>query len=106
MVDWSFQPSWFEKWPWLHYIENDDAVVFFTCARASLQKKLQWSVNLDLAFVLKGFTNWKDATVKSSQHASSKCHKEAVLKMVHCLARRKVAECLSKREKLSDSSAF
>ena len=28
VVNRSFQPSWFEKWPWLHYIENDDAVVY------------------------------------------------------------------------------
>ena len=62
VVNRTFQPSWFEKWPWLHYIENDDAVVCFTCARASLQKKLQWSANSDLAFISKGFTNWKGSS--------------------------------------------
>ena len=78
----SFQPLWFEKCPWLHYTENDDAVVCFTCAGANWQKKLQWSANLELTFISKGFTNWKDATVKFAIHASSKCHKEAVLKMI------------------------
>ncbi len=69
VVNQSFQPSWFEKWPWLHYTENDDDVVCFTCAQASLQKKLQWTSNSDLAFISKGFTNWKDATVKFTIHA-------------------------------------
>ena len=36
VVSRSFQTSCFDKWPWLHYIENDDAVVCFTCAQASL----------------------------------------------------------------------
>ena len=78
----SFQPSWFDKWPWLHYIESDDSVLCYTCAKASLQKKLQWSSSADMAFISRGFVNWKDATVKFSLHLSSTCHKEAVLKMV------------------------
>ena len=110
VVNRSFQPSWFEKWPWLHYIENDDAVVCFTCAGANRQKKLQWSSNSDLAFISKGFTNWKDATVKFAIHASSKCHKEAVLKMVTLPSSTKnVAESLSTqvtREKLERRQCF
>ena len=78
----NFQSIWFEKWPWLHYIGNDDTVLYIMCAQASALKKLQWSSNLDLAFILKGFTNWKDATVKFAFHEANKCHKEAVLKMV------------------------
>ena len=104
VVNRSFQPSWFEKWPWLHYIESNDAVLCITCAQASVQKKLQWSSNSDLAVISKGFTNWKDATVKFAIHASSKCHQEAVLKMVTLPSSTKnVAETLStelKREKL------
>ena len=26
----SFQPSWFDKWPWLHYCEENDSVVCHT----------------------------------------------------------------------------
>ena len=110
VVNRSFQRSWFGKWPWLHYIESDDAVICITCARASLQKKLQWSSNLDLAFISKGFTNWKDATVKFAIHASSKCRKEAVLKMVTLPSSTKnVAESLStelKREKFERRQCF
>ena len=56
----SFQPSWFAKWPWLHYVEERDVVLCFTCAWANSEKKIQWSSNADLAFVSKGFSNWKD----------------------------------------------
>ena len=72
--------------------------------QASAQKKLQWSFNLDVAFISKGFTNWKDATVKFAIHEASKCHKEAVLKMVTLPSlTQNVAECMSnslKKEKL------
>ena len=30
----SFQPSWFDKWPWLHYCEDSDSVFCFTCMKA------------------------------------------------------------------------
>ena len=30
------------------------------------------------AFISKGFTNWKDATVAFNKHLKSDCHKEAV----------------------------
>ena len=78
----SFQPSWFTRWPWLHYLESEDAVLCHTCACANSEGKLQWSSNAESSFITKGFTNWKDATVKFGLHDSSKCHKEAVLKML------------------------
>ena len=92
------------------YIENDDAVLCIMCAQASTQKKLQWSSNLDAAFISKGFMNWKDATVKFAIHEASKCHKEAVLKMVTLpYSTQNVAESLSnvlKREKLERRQCF
>ena len=104
VVNRSFQSSWFEKWNWLHYIENDDAVVCITCMQANAQKKLQWSSNLDLAFISNGFKNWKDATVKFAIHEACKYLKEVVLKMITLPSSTKnVAESLSnalKREKL------
>ena len=39
-------------------------------------------MNADAAFITRGFSNWKDATVKFNIHDSSKCHKEAVLKII------------------------
>ena len=60
----SFQPSWFNRWSWLHYIEHNDTVLCYTCKKAHLEKKLQWSLNTDAAFVNRGFSNWKDACKK------------------------------------------
>ena len=92
----SFQASWFDKWPWLHYVESSDVALCFNCSQARKQKRLQWSNNADEAFISKGFSNWKDATVKFVQHASSNCHKESILKMVTMpTSSRNVAESLS-----------
>ena len=57
-------------------------VLCFICAKASSEKKIHWSLNADLAFISAGFSNWKDATVKFTNHALSKCHEEAVLKTI------------------------
>lgn len=92
----SFQPSWYSKWPWLHYNHNDDTVLCFTCAKAAAQKKLQWSSSADLAFISRGFYNWKDATVKFTQHAATKCHQESVLKVITLpSSSRDIAESMS-----------
>ena len=72
-----FQSSWFSKWHWLHYVEDQDMVLCHTCTRAHSDVKLQCSSNVD-----SGFSNWKYATVKFYIHASTKSHKEAVLKTV------------------------
>ena len=82
LVKRSFQPSWYTKWPWLHYMEDQDAVLCFICAKASLEKKIHWSSNADSAFISTGFSNWKDATVKFANHASSVTRKLS-LKLSH-----------------------
>ena len=91
-----FQPSWFVKWPWLHYNEAQDSVRCLTCMKASLEHKLQWASNSEAAFITAGFSNWKDASAKFAKHQSSSCHKEAVLKTVTLPATtRDVGETLS-----------
>ena len=34
---------------------------------------------MELAFISKGFNNWKDAGVKFKEHESSNCHKDSVV---------------------------
>ena len=73
-----FQASWFDRWSWLHYsIESNDVALCLNCAQAKQQKKLTLSSNADDAFISKGFSNWKDATVKFVQHASTVGCKES-----------------------------
>ena len=92
----NFQSNWFTKWPWLYYNEDQDTAFCHTCMKVKAEKKLQAS-SADLAFITKGFHNWKDACVKFNVHQSSNCHKEAVLKVFTLPATiPNVAECLSK----------
>ena len=75
-------------------------VFFFTCTHANLKGRLSCSSNADSAFVTKGFCNWKDASVKFNIHSSTKCHKEAVLKMVTLPSTtRNLADILSDQHK-------
>ena len=34
----SFQVSWFSKWSWLHYVEDKNVVLCYTCAHAYSEK--------------------------------------------------------------------
>ena len=60
----SFQSLWLSKWPWLHYVKDEDKTLCFTGSQA-------WSGNADAAFVVQDFSNWKDTTVKFSTHEMS-----------------------------------
>ena len=97
----SFQPSWFDRWPWLHYNECDDTVVCFTCKKASSENKLQWASNADAAFIERGFSNWKDACKKIDTHQKSKTHEESVLKIVTIpVSMKDIGESLSSQLKI------
>ena len=82
VVKQSFQPSWYDKWPWLHYREDSDSVLCFTCMNANSENKLHWSLNAKSAFITAGFTNWKKASEMFNYDEMPKCHKEAVLHMI------------------------
>ena len=78
----SIQPSWFDSRPWLHYDEAKDLALRHLCMLAYRDRKLR-SLNLDKAFIINGFSNWKDACVHVyvRKHESSKCHQETVFKV-------------------------
>ncbi len=57
----SFKSSWFDTWPWLHYLEGKDSMLCFYCSQATEKKLLQKdNCNTHPAFISVGFTNWKD----------------------------------------------
>ena len=78
IVERSFQPTWFVKWPFLHYDEVADHVFCHTCMKAFKEKKMKSTKKADPAFVINGYCNWKDATVGFRNHEVSGCHREAV----------------------------
>ena len=72
----AFQHSWFSKWKWLHY--EEDKAFSYNCIKAYKEDKLR-TPSLELAFISKGFNNWKDASVKFKEHESSNCHKDSLV---------------------------
>ena len=77
----AFKATWFDKWTWLHYDEAADATFCHVCATASQHGKLK-AASKDLAFIQRGFRNWKDATEGFRRHEQSKCHRDAVQAMI------------------------
>ena len=73
----SFQASWFINRTWLHYDEANDLAFCHICMVAHKDGKLN-SNNLYKAFIINGFSNWKDASVAFKKHDSSKCHRDSV----------------------------
>ena len=57
----SFQVAWFQRWPWLHYIEHNDTVVCHLCVQAHKTSQLS-SSKADHAFIETGYSNWKHGT--------------------------------------------
>ena len=79
----------------MHYVENGDKVFCYICAKAYNEKKLSAS-SVESAYIIIGYTNWKDAINNFSQHERSKCHTDSVLKIVTVPKTMKdVGECLS-----------
>ena len=75
-----FQPSWFEKYSWLHYSPSPETkgVLCFLCAKASSLNMLDLSTKSDNAFINRGFCNWKHAINKFQAHEQSSVHAHAV----------------------------
>ncbi|XP_078371338.1 zinc finger MYM-type protein 1-like [Oculina patagonica] len=80
----SFQSGWFDRHPWLHYVESIDAVFCHTCIKA-VTNNLISSGNADYVFTRYGYKNWKSATEKNKgfrKHETSASHKEAVARYI------------------------
>ena len=106
----SFQATWFKQHQWLHYDEERDLAFCHTCIKAYREKKLTSAHNVDPSFILRGYYNWKDATVKLKAHEASKCHQEALLKIFTLPSTtRDIGETLSsqhRQEKLDNRCCF
>ena len=91
----SFQVHWFQKWKWLHWHTANERAYCHTCLTAFKKGRLSAGC-ADAAFILRGFQNWKDATISFAAHGKSLCHKEAVEKVITLPATtRDIAESLS-----------
>ena len=104
----SFQPCWYKKFPWLHYFPEGKAVLCYYCSKANRLSLLELSTKTDAAFIVKGYTYWKNALTKFSRHESSACHRHAIMQLQQAkaapinaqLSAQKAAEQASSREAL------
>ena len=77
----AFQPTWFQRWHWLHYDSGEDKVFCHLCVTALKTKKMKSEGYIVEAFVVRGYCNWKDATGDKGSftgHESSAVHRRAV----------------------------
>ena len=75
VVSRAFQGTWFLRWSWLHYVEDDDKAYCFHCVKAYQQNHLHSVGSLESVYISDGFTNWKEASVRFPKHKESNCHK-------------------------------
>ena len=78
----SFRADWCQKYPWIHYDATKDAAFCYVCMSAAHEGKFLVSTKRDPAFLTRGFTYWKEATVAFNKHQSSDCHMEATEAMI------------------------
>ena len=88
----AFNPSWFDIHTWLDYDEAMDAVFCHVCKRGIREKGVKTTCS-DVAFMSRGFCNWKDAKASFKRHEESRCHKDSVQAFA--------VQCLDCREMLS-----
>ena len=70
----------------MHYNGAQDAVRCFTCCKAVKDGVVKTTGQREASFLVNGYTNWKDATIKLGKHERSDFHKacaEALSPTVH-----------------------
>lgn len=77
----SFKSAWFERWKWLHYVNDTDKALCFTCWSVVAKKLVHDCHRADGVFIRGGFSNWRKATEKFRDHEKSFFHLEAVNKI-------------------------
>ena len=78
-----FQSQWFEKYSWLHYSVEKQAVLCFYCAKAEALQLTELAKKRESAFTTDGFRNWKKAHEKFDSHANSSSHIYSLSQLSH-----------------------
>ena len=73
IVQRSFQSGWFKRWPWIHYDEGKDVAYCFHCIKAYKEGKLHSVGSIEAMFILKIYSNWKEAAPRFSSHETTSC---------------------------------
>ena len=67
------QSGWFKRWPWIHYDEGKDVAYCFHCIKAYKAGKLHSVGSIEAMFILKTYSNWKEAALRFSSHETTSC---------------------------------
>lgn len=76
----SIQPSWYKKYQWISVCTSSFKVYCHICCSARDRGLVTFSKRYNLAFVKGGFSNWKKALQRFSEHEKSEMHQEALTK--------------------------
>lgn len=93
-VNRSFQAAWFNRFKWLHYDVGQDSAYCFVCCKAVKERKVKLSSYAEESFLVKGFTNWKDATRIFARHENCEFHQISAAALAN---RVNVGDMLSKQ---------
>ena len=78
----SFQSSWFKKWPWIHYDQTSEKRFVSCVQRPKVGNFRVCASKGEDAFVTRGYTNWKDVSGNKREgfmtHEHSQFHKYCV----------------------------
>ena len=70
----SFQRTWFESYPWLHFDADLGGVLCFTCAKAASLDLAGMARCSEETFISKVFFKWKKAIEKFKNHQKTSAH--------------------------------
>ena len=101
----SFQCSWYDRYPWLHFSPDLNAILCFYCSTANRLSLLAVTTQNEPSFLTKGFTDWKHALRSFSDHQQSACHKHAVSQLVQLRNAPSVDCQLSEQKKKEQAQA-
>ena len=107
----SLQSSWFAKQTGFIITKKKMQVIAFILSRLSNKTNhMQFQIWKALTYISTGYKNWKEATTIFPMHESSRCHKDAMLKLVTLPATsHDIGETLSQQqrgEKQSNRQCF
>jgi len=78
----SFQNTWYQKFPWLHYSSEVQGILCFHCAKAEERQLADLSKRRETVFSISGFRNWKKAIDRFGEHEKSQSHKFSVQQLL------------------------
>ena len=98
----SFMDSWYQRYPWIHFCPERQAILCFHCARAYESGKAR---EQEEAFTHKGMKNWRKALQKCKDHDKSDLHIANLPASDRKVGSRLITEVISNAEQSAQEKA-